>query len=70
MRGEARPIGIYINTANSLPVLHALEDQRAMWQIQVIATDLFPELVPFLESGKILATLYQRLRRIRTSAEF
>jgi LacI family transcriptional regulator len=23
-------------------------------------TDLFPELVPFIESGKIFATLYQR----------
>jgi len=31
-----------------------------MGQIEVIATDLFPELVPFLESGGILATLYQR----------
>jgi LacI family transcriptional regulator len=57
---KPRPIGIYINTANSLPVLSALEDQKALGQIQVIATDLFPELVPFLESGKILATLYQR----------
>jgi LacI family transcriptional regulator len=23
-------------------------------------TDLFPELVPFIESGKVFATLYQR----------
>jgi LacI family transcriptional regulator len=28
--------------------------------VQVIATDLFPELVPLIESGKVLATLYQR----------
>jgi LacI family transcriptional regulator len=57
---KPRPAGIYINTANSLPVLCALEDRNALGQIQVIATDLFPELVSFLESGKILATLYQR----------
>ncbi|MFZ1937883.1 MAG: LacI family DNA-binding transcriptional regulator [Terracidiphilus sp.] len=54
------PAGIYINTANSLPVLNALEERNMLRHIQVIATDLFPELVGFLESGKILATLYQR----------
>lgn len=57
---KARPAGIYISTANSLPVLHALEERNALEQIQVIATDLFPDLVSFLESGRILATLYQR----------
>lgn len=57
---KPRPAGIYISTANSLPVLRALEERNALDQIQVIATDLFPELVSFLESGRILATLYQR----------
>jgi LacI family transcriptional regulator len=60
LRLNPRPAGIYINTANSLPVLRALEKRNALDEIQVIATDLFPELVSFLESGKILATLYQR----------
>lgn len=55
-----RPGGIYINTANSVPVLGALEEQKALDQTVVVATDLFPEIVPFLESGRILATLYQR----------
>lgn len=57
---KPHPSGIYISTANSLPVLRALEERNALEQIQVIATDLFPELVSFLESGRILATLYQR----------
>jgi LacI family transcriptional regulator len=57
---KPRPAGIYISTANSLPVLRALQERNALEQIQVIATDLFPELVSFLESGRILATLYQR----------
>jgi LacI family transcriptional regulator len=57
---KPRPIGIYISTANSLPVLSALEERSALDHIHVIATDLFPELLGFLESGKILATLYQR----------
>jgi LacI family transcriptional regulator len=55
-----RPAGIYISTANSLPVLTALDEQRAFDDILVVATDLFPEIIPFLESGRILATLYQR----------
>jgi LacI family transcriptional regulator len=55
-----RPDAIYVSTANSLPVLRVLEEQKALDRILVVATDLFPELVSFLESGKILATLYQR----------
>lgn len=55
-----RPAAIYISTANSLPALSALDEQGALDQILVVATDLFAELVPFLESGRILGTLYQR----------
>jgi len=54
------PLGIYISTANSIPVLRALEEKNVLGKIQVITTDLFPELIPYIESGKILATLYQR----------
>jgi LacI family transcriptional regulator len=54
------PLGIYLSTANSIPVLRALEEKKLFGEVQVIATDLFPELVPYIESGKILATLYQR----------
>ena len=57
---KPRPTGIYISTANSLPVLRVLEERKVLDQVQVITTDLFPELVNFLESGRILATLYQR----------
>jgi LacI family transcriptional regulator len=28
--------------------------------VQIVTTDLFGELVPLIESGKILASLYQR----------
>lgn len=54
------PLGIYISTANSVPVLRALEEKGLLGEIQLIATDLFPELIPYIESGKVLATLYQR----------
>jgi LacI family transcriptional regulator len=55
-----RPLGIYISTANSMPVLRALEEQKMLGHVEVITTDLFPALVPLIESGRILATLYQR----------
>ena len=52
--------GIYVSTANSLPVLRILEEQRLLGKMQVLCTDLFAELIPLLEGGRILATLYQR----------
>ena len=52
--------GLYINTANSLPVLRAMEENGRLGKVQVITTDLFPELIPFIEDGKVLASLYQR----------
>jgi LacI family transcriptional regulator len=60
LKSKTRPDAVYINTANSLPVLRAIEEQKLLGRVQVVATDLFHELVPLLESGKVLATLYQR----------
>jgi LacI family transcriptional regulator len=54
------PNGLYVSTANSISVLQALEEQKLLGKIPVVTTDLFHELVPLLEAGKILATLYQR----------
>ncbi len=60
LKSKARAAGFYISTANSLPVFRALEEQKLLGRVQVIATDLFHELVPLLDTGKVLATLYQR----------
>jgi LacI family transcriptional regulator len=60
LRSKTRPEALYISTANSLPVLRALEEQKLLGRVPVIATDLFHELVPLIESGNVLATLYQR----------
>ena len=54
------PLGIYIATANSLPVLQALEERGVFEKIRVVTTDLFPELAGMIESGRVLATLFQR----------
>jgi LacI family transcriptional regulator len=52
--------GIYVSTANSLPVLAALRDAGQAGRIAVITTDLFDELAAFVRSGVVLATIYQR----------
>lgn len=51
---------VYVSTANSLPVLQAIEDSGRAKEISIITSDLFPELVPLIRQGKILATLHQR----------
>jgi LacI family transcriptional regulator len=60
MKRKDRPQGLYLSTANSMPVLRALEELNLLGKVQIIATDLFQELVPLIEFGKVSATLYQR----------
>lgn len=60
MQKKPRPEGIYLSTANSMPVLQALRELGLLGKIKIVATDLFRELVPMIESGMVLATLYQR----------
>jgi len=52
--------GIYINTANSLPVLKAAAEVGALGKVKIITTDLFSELIPLIESKYVFASLYQR----------
>jgi LacI family transcriptional regulator len=51
---------VYVSTANSIPVVQALEAMGRLGQIPIITTDLFPALAPFIRSGQVFATLYQR----------
>ena len=51
---------VYVTTANSLPVLKALRATGHLGRIAVVTTDLFPALVPYIRSGEVLATVYQR----------
>lgn len=54
------PAGLYVSTANSLSVLRAVEECGLLGKIEIVTTDLFTELVPYLEAGKVTATIYQR----------
>lgn len=60
MESRWRPEGLYVSTANSMPVLHALDELKLLGKVQVVTTDLFQELVPMIEAGQVMATLYQR----------
>jgi LacI family transcriptional regulator len=60
LKKKSHPAGIYISTANSLGVLKAIEECGLLGKIHVVASDLFQELLPFIESGGVFATLHQR----------
>jgi LacI family transcriptional regulator len=62
LAGRGTLPGIYVSTANSIPVLQALEEQRPSTDVTVVTTDLFPALVPYLRSGRVAATVHQRPR--------
>jgi len=54
--------GVYISTANSIPVLRAIDDLGLSDRVTVITTDLLPELVPLIQTGRVAATIHQRPR--------
>ena len=51
--------GIYVSTVNCLHVCRALRDRNIAGQIQLITTDLFPEMTPYFNRGTIRASIYQ-----------
>jgi LacI family transcriptional regulator len=51
--------GIYVSTVNSLPVCRALEDARRAAGVQLITTDVFPEMLPYFDHDTIRASIYQ-----------
>jgi LacI family transcriptional regulator len=52
--------GLYVNTANSLPVCRALHAQGLAGKIRLITTDLFPGMFPFFEDSTIFASIHGR----------
>jgi LacI family transcriptional regulator len=52
--------GLYVGTANCLPVCHAIGARGMHGKVRLITTDLFKEMVPYFEKGTILASIHQR----------
>ena len=57
---EGQLKALYVSTANSMGVIRALEELDPECRLAVITTDLFPQIAPFVKSGRILATIHQR----------
>lgn len=53
-------VGIYVNTVNCLPVCRALVQAGLVGKVRVIATDLFRKMIPAIQSGAIVASIYQQ----------
>jgi LacI family transcriptional regulator len=51
--------GIYVSTVNCLPACRAVHEHKRAREVRLIATDLFPEMVPYFETGIIGASIYQ-----------
>jgi LacI family transcriptional regulator len=52
--------GLYISTANCLPVCRAVSGLGLSHHVRVVASDLFPEMIPYFEKGIIAASIYAR----------
>lgn len=57
---EPELAGIYVNTVNCLPVCRALAATGRTRKVRVIATDLFRQMIPFIESGAIAVSIHQQ----------
>ena len=51
--------GIYVSTANSIPVCRVLEEAGMAGKISVVASDIFAELNACIRRGTVFATIYQ-----------
>ena len=52
--------GLYVTTANCLPVCRAIGARGLSGTLVLIATDLFGEMVPYFKKGTIAASIYQQ----------
>jgi LacI family transcriptional regulator len=52
--------GLYIGTGNGLPVLNAVKDAGMLGRLTIVATNVFPELIPHIQSGDVTAAIFER----------
>ena len=53
-------VGLYVSTANCLPVCRAISTLNLTHKVQLLTSDLFPEMVPYFDMGIIAATIHGR----------
>jgi LacI family transcriptional regulator len=52
--------GVYVSTANCLPICRALRARRLNGRTRLITTDLFQKMVPYFDNGIISASIHER----------
>ncbi|MGH9455220.1 MAG: substrate-binding domain-containing protein, partial [Terriglobia bacterium] len=52
--------GLYVTTANCLPVCRAIGARGLNGKLVLLTTDLFKEMIPYFKKGTIAASIYQR----------
>jgi LacI family transcriptional regulator len=60
LSAHADVAGLYVSTGNGAPVLRAVEDAGLFGKLTIFTTNLFPALVPRLESGVVAGAIYER----------
>ena len=60
LNAHPRLKGLYISSSDALPVLRAVGHEGGLATAAVIASDLSAELIPWIRTGKVAATIYQR----------
>jgi LacI family transcriptional regulator len=60
--------GLYVSTANCLPVCRAVNAKGLGGKVKLVVTDLFHQMVRYFEKGTIVASIYQRPFRQGQSA--
>ena len=51
--------GIYVSSANSVPVCRKLQELGRSGEISLVASDVFEALNAYLRSGDVFASIYQ-----------
>jgi LacI family transcriptional regulator len=62
LRERPKLSGIYVTTEASMPVVKAAKDENALERLNIVTTDLFPELEEQIRRGAVMASIYQRPR--------
>jgi LacI family transcriptional regulator len=52
--------GVYVNTANNLPVCRAIGALGLAGRVKLVTTDLYSEMRPYFEKGTIAASIHSR----------
>jgi len=63
MLAENDTDGIYITSANSIPVIEKIISSGKSGKIKIVASDVFPKLNEYIRNGTVLATIFQNPQR-------